>query len=262
MDYIFYHFLHYSDMRFSFLLIILLGGYTLYLIKLVNKNSDYKNKNYFKLYEKLINILFGLHVLLSLIDFIRHKEFFYLILGGIGIAIICGLFYILSKNGISVAKPKEFYKIFFNHSDSTYEETTSENNNQPQITKSFKLDSEELKKRQSFDSSILNVMIAIGIIIGILFISWILWSILKSALENGSFSYYNFDYTSLLQFIPISIIAFIILIITFLTFIVMINSKLNILLKRECIIKENRENNNQLEDKINKVDDKNKNDTV
>ena len=42
MDYIFYHFLHYSDMRFSFLLIILLGGYTLYLIKLVNKNSDYK----------------------------------------------------------------------------------------------------------------------------------------------------------------------------------------------------------------------------
>ena len=168
----------------------------------------------------------------------------------------------MSKNGISVAKPKEFYKIFFNHSDSTSEETTSENNNQPQITKSFKLDSEELKKRQSFDSSILNVMIAIGIIIGILFISWILWSILKSALENGSFSYYNFDYTSLLQFIPISIIAFIILIITFLTFIVMINSKLNILLKRECIIKENRENNNQLEDKINKVDDKNKNDTV
>ena len=73
MDYIFYHFLHYSDMRFSFLLIILLGGYTLYLIKLVNKNSDYKNKNYFKLYEKLINILLGLHVLLSLIDFIRHK---------------------------------------------------------------------------------------------------------------------------------------------------------------------------------------------
>lgn len=100
-------------------------------------------------------------------------------------------------------------------------------------------------------------MIAIGIIIGILFISWILWSILKSALENGSFSYYNFDYTSLLQFIPISIIAFIILIITFLTFIVMINSKLNILLKREDIIKENRENNNQLEYKINKIDDKN-----
>ena len=167
----------------------------------------------------------------------------------------------MSKNGISVAKPKEFYKMFFNHNDSTSEETTSENNNQPQITKSFKLDIEELKKRQSFDSSILNVMIAIGIIIGILFISWILWSILKSALENGSVSYYNFDHTSLLQFIPISIIAFIILIITFLTFIVMINSKLNIL-KEKVLYKENRENNNQLEDKINKVDDKNKNDTV
>lgn len=44
MDYMFYHFLHYSDMRFSFLLIILLGGYTFYLIKLVNKDSDYKIK--------------------------------------------------------------------------------------------------------------------------------------------------------------------------------------------------------------------------
>ena len=41
----------------------------------------------------------------------------------------------------------------------------------------------------------------------------------------------------------------------------MINSKLNIL-KEKVLYKENRENNNQLEDKINKVDDKNKNDTV
>ena len=250
MDYMFYHFLHYSDMRFSFLLIILLGGYTLYLIKLVNKNSDYKNKNYFKLYEKSINILLVLHVLLSLIDFIRHKEFFYLIIGGIGVAIICGLFYILSKNGISIAKPKEFYKRIFNHNDYISKETIYKNNNQPQITKSFKIDSENLKKDNLFDKGILNVMIAIGIIIGILFISWILWNILKSSLENSSFSYY--DYTSLLQFIPISIIAFILLIITFLTFMIMINSKLNILLNK----KENIENNNQLEYKINKVDDK------
>ena len=182
-----------------------------------------------------------LHILLSLIDFLRHKELFYLIFGGIGVAIICGLFYFLSKNGISIAKPKQFYKIILDNF--TFKETTPENNNQHQLNKaSFKLDSEELKKRQSFDSSILNVMIAISIIIGILFISWILWSILKSALENSSFSHYN--YTPLLQFIPISIIAFILLIITFLTFMVMINSKLNVLLKEKILYKENRENNN------------------
>lgn len=242
MDYIFYHFLHYSITRFSFLLIILLGTYTLYLIKLVNKNSDYKNKNYFTLYEKAINILLVLHVLLSLIDCIIHEGVFYLIVGIIGVAIIYGLFYMLSKNSVSIAKPKEFYKRILNINNSTSKETMPENNNQPQINKSFKLDSEE----SNIDRFLINIVIAIGIIIGILFTSWILWNILKNELENSSFSYY--DYTSLLQFIPISIIAFILLIITFLTFMIVINSKLNVLLKRE--------------DKINKIGDKNKNDTV
>lgn len=245
MDYIFYNFLHYSITRFSFLLIILLGTYTLYLIKLVNKNSDYKNKNYFTLYEKAINILLVLHVLLSLIDCIIHEGVlgvFYLIVGVIGVAIIYGLFYMLSKNSVSIAKPKEFYKRILNINNSTSKETTPENNNQHQINKSFKLDSEE----SNIDRFLINIVIAIGIIIGILFTSWILWNILKNILENSSFSYY--DYTSLLQFIPISIIAFILLIITFLTFMIVINSKLNVILKRE--------------DKINKIGDKNKNDTV
>ena len=252
MDYIFYHFLHYSITRFSFLLIILLGTYTLYLIKLVNKNSDYKNKNYFMLYEKAINILLVLHVLLSLIDCIINEGVlgvFYLIVGVIGVAIIYGLFYMLSKNSVSIAKPKEFYKKILNINNSTSKETTPENNNQPQINKSFKLVNKSFKldsEESNIERFLINIVIAIGIIIGILFTSWILWNILKNILENSSFSYY--DYESLLQFIPISIIAFILLIITFLTFMIVINSKLNVLLKRE--------------DKINKIGDKNKNDTV
>lgn len=252
MDYIFYHFLHYSITRFSFSLIILIGIYTLYLIKLVNKNSDYKNKNYFTLYEKAINILLVLHVLLSLIDCIIHEcvlGVFYLIVGVIGVTIIYGLFYMLSKNSVSIAKPKEFYKRILNINNSTSKETTPENNNQPQINKSFKLVNKSFKldsEESNIDRFLINIVIAIGIIIGILFTSWILWNILKNILENSSFSYY--DYTSLLQFIPISIIAFILLIITFLTFMIVINSKLNVLLKRE--------------DKINKIGDKNKNYTV
>lgn len=88
------------------------------------------------------------------------------------------------------------------------------------------------------------IIISIGIIVAIFVISWVLWSIFKDILVNrlDSLEFYN----SLLQFMPILIIAFILLIITFLTFMVMINTKLT----------------NFIEIALRKMEDKNKNDIV
>lgn len=86
------------------------------------------------------------------------------------------------------------------------------------------------------------IIISIGIIVAIFVISWVLWSIFKDILVNRLL--YSFD--SLWQFMPILIIAFILLIITFLTFMVMINTKLT----------------NFIEITLWKMEDKNKNDIV
>lgn len=87
------------------------------------------------------------------------------------------------------------------------------------------------------------IIISIGIIVAIFVISWILWSIFKDILVNRLDS---LELYSLLEFMPILIIAFILLIITFLTFMVMINTKLT----------------NFIEIALQKMEDKNKNDIV
>lgn len=97
---------------FSLALIICLGIITPYIIILANKDKDYKNKKLFIIYEKAINILSFLHIALTLIFIIisilayRYGLIFLsLIIGGVGIAIIYGICYILEKNNISIIKP-------------------------------------------------------------------------------------------------------------------------------------------------------------
>lgn len=97
---------------FSLALIICIGIITPYIIILANKDKDYKNKKLFIIYEKVINILSFLHIALTLIFIIisilayRYGLIFLsLIIGGVGIAIIYGICYILEKNNIYIAKP-------------------------------------------------------------------------------------------------------------------------------------------------------------
>ena len=105
---------------FSLALIICLGIITPYIIILANKDKDYKNKKLFIIYEKAINILSFLHIALTLIFIIisilaynRYGLIFLsLIIVAIGIAIIYGLCYILEKNNIFITKPN-INKIFY-----------------------------------------------------------------------------------------------------------------------------------------------------
>ena len=104
---------------FSLALIICLGIITPYIIILANKDKDYKNKKLFIIYEKAINILSFLHIALTLIFIIisilayRYGLIFLsLIIGGVGIAIIYGICYILEKNNIFITKPN-INKIFY-----------------------------------------------------------------------------------------------------------------------------------------------------
>lgn len=91
---------------FSLILIVCLGIITPYIIILANKDIDYKNKKIFIIYEKAISILLILHIVLTLINFIRIINFISnLIIGAVGIAIIYGIFYILEKNNIFITKP-------------------------------------------------------------------------------------------------------------------------------------------------------------
>ena len=96
----------FTPILFSLILIICLGIITPYIIILANKDIDYKNKKIFIIYEKAISILLILHIVLTLINFIRIINFISnLIIGAVGIAIIYGIFYILEKNNIFITKP-------------------------------------------------------------------------------------------------------------------------------------------------------------
>ena len=96
---------------FSLALIICIGIITPYIIILANKDKDYKNKKFFIIYEKAINILLILHIALTLISILyifiyrryyRDELISSLILGAVGIVIIYGICYILKKNNISL----------------------------------------------------------------------------------------------------------------------------------------------------------------
>ena len=106
-DYFYYGLLFFfKPILFSLVLIICLGIITPYIIILANKDIDYKNKKIFIIYEKAISILLILHIVLTLINFIRIINFISnLIIGAVGIAIIYGIFYILEKNNIFITKP-------------------------------------------------------------------------------------------------------------------------------------------------------------
>lgn len=104
----------FTPILFSLILIISLGIITPYIIILANKDIDYKNKKIFIIYEKAISILLILHIVLTLINFIRIINFISnLIIGAVGIAIIYGIFYILEKNNIFITKPniKKYLKL-------------------------------------------------------------------------------------------------------------------------------------------------------
>ena len=112
-DYFYYYpFPFFLSPIFSLILIVILAIITPYIIILANKDKDYKNKKLFIIYEKAINILSFLHIALTLIFIIisilayRYGLIFLsLIIGGVGIAIIYGICYILEKNNISIIKP-------------------------------------------------------------------------------------------------------------------------------------------------------------
>ena len=112
-DYFYYYpFPLFLNPMFSLVLIVILAIITPYIIILANKDKDYKNKKLFIIYEKAINILSFLHIALTLIFIIisilayRYGLIFLsLIIGGVGIAIIYGICYILEKNNISIVKP-------------------------------------------------------------------------------------------------------------------------------------------------------------
>mgnify|MGYP004545492909 CR=1 FL=1 len=112
-DYFYYYpFPLFLNPMFSLVLIVILAIITPYIIILANKDKDYKNKKLFIVYEKAINILSFLHTILTLIFIIisilayRYGLIFLsLIIGGVGIAIIYGICYILEKNNISIVKP-------------------------------------------------------------------------------------------------------------------------------------------------------------
>ena len=105
----------FSLLLFNFFLIIILGIITPFIIKLANKDKDYKNKIFFIIYKKVISILFFLDIVLTsisilisiLINIFRvYFEAYFiifiitLIIGVVGIAIIYGICYFLDKNNI------------------------------------------------------------------------------------------------------------------------------------------------------------------
>ena len=89
---------------FSLFLIVFLGLITPYIIILANKNEDYKKKKFFIIYEKAISILLILHIILTLINFLLMNFILNLFIGVIGIAIIYGICYFLDKNNIAIDK--------------------------------------------------------------------------------------------------------------------------------------------------------------
>ena len=100
---------------FSFILIIILGFITPYIFYSESKDKDYKNKIFFRIYEKAANILFFLYVALTSINILIGVLIviygdgdidvyigwsiiiFSFIIGAIGIAIIYGIFNTLQK---------------------------------------------------------------------------------------------------------------------------------------------------------------------
>ena len=100
---------------FSFILIIILGFITPYIFYSESKDKDYKNKIFFRIYEKAANILFFLYVALTSINILIgvliviygngdidvyigwFLIIFSFIIGAIGIAIIYGIFNTLQK---------------------------------------------------------------------------------------------------------------------------------------------------------------------
>lgn len=101
----------FSLLLFNFFLIIILGIITPFIIKLANKDKDYKSKIFFIIYKKAISILFFLHIVLTSISIlisifrVYFEAYFIifiitLIIGVVGIAIIYGICYFLDKNNI------------------------------------------------------------------------------------------------------------------------------------------------------------------
>lgn len=105
----------FSLLLFNFFLIIILGIITPFIIKLANKDKDYKDKIFFIIYKKAISLLFFLDIVLTsisilisiLINIFRvYFEAYFiifiitLIIGVVGIAIIYGICYFLDKNNI------------------------------------------------------------------------------------------------------------------------------------------------------------------
>ena len=93
-------------------LMVILEFITPFIIRLANKNKDYRNKKNFIIYKKSISILFFLHMVLTLIiiligifngDFI-DSIIYALIIGGVGFFIIYGIYYFLNKNNIDIDK--------------------------------------------------------------------------------------------------------------------------------------------------------------
>lgn len=111
-DYYYYEFLIpiiFSILLFNFFLIIIIGIITPFIVKLANKDKDYKSKIFFIIYKKAISMLFFLDIVLIsisiLINIFRayfREDFIIidLIIGVVGIAIIYGICYFLDKNNI------------------------------------------------------------------------------------------------------------------------------------------------------------------
>lgn len=93
-------------------LMVILEFITPFIIRLANKNKDYRNKKIFIIYKKSISILFFLHMVLTLIIIligIFNGDFIgslidTLIIGGVGFFIIYGIYYFLNKNNIDIDK--------------------------------------------------------------------------------------------------------------------------------------------------------------
>ena len=96
---------------FSFILIIILVFITPYIFYSESKDKDYKNKIFFRIYEKAANILFFLYVALTSINILIgvlivvfgdgdigwFLIIFSFVIGAIGIDIIYGIFNALQK---------------------------------------------------------------------------------------------------------------------------------------------------------------------